>query len=762
MQEKNYLNLFHAGILASLIIILFSFKGLLFPFITSKQFVFNILIEFLFALWLIFILKFPEYRPKKSLLVTSLFVYLGAILASLFVSVDFNLTLWGDAERMLGLVHITHFFLYFLILISTFKSWTDYKKLFISSVSIATLVSLMGIFGANVFSTIGNTAYVSGYLIFNIFFALILFFRENKASAWRYLYILPILIMLYEMALCRTSGAIIGLFASVLLIFFLLGVFHDRKKVKIFSISLLVVLLLAVVAVFSQQDKEWFQNSFLRNLTSQKVTFQTRLISWKGAAKDFPNHPILGTGFGTFAISFDKYFDPKFLNYTLTETYFDRAHNNLIDIASTTGALGLITYLSIFVIALIYLYKIMKSNDFKVGLGDLKRRHNLEIIIIVALLAAYFIQNLAIFDSYATYIGLMMTLAFIYYLRQEQKERLLVIAPEEEKGEIKEIKEKKEKRAYLRGGSLEVLLIIMTLLAVYLLTFFVNIQPKRMFEKTIESYSLILGGKVVEGHQLFKSALKDHPLERDARVVMINNFSSERDVFSNLNQADLEEIIDLIISIARKNLAYNPQDSLMQMQLARVLDNSFRLYQKYDEDKAREYGAEALEHIDLAIAASPGKPTTYLFKAQILLNQRQDDLAIETLKEAIALNPDYYESHCSLAQFSLFLERDDDAKESLNNCARLDGLSHITSGAFLTSAVSFFVDDNDYESAISFALRLSELYPNDANVFLNLAKIYLISGDNDKSAIYLQQAFQLDKSISSEWEDFLAYFLELD
>lgn len=758
MKEKTYLKIFQWGILASLIIILFSFKGLLFPFITSKQFVFNILIEFLFALWLIFILKFPNYRPKKSWLTISLFAYLGALVASLFVSVDFNLTLWGDAERMLGLVHITHFFLYFLILISTFRSWSDYRKLFLASVVMATVVSLMGIFGTNVFSTIGNTAYVSGYLIFNIFFALILFFRENKSSAWRYLYILPVLIMLYEMALCRTSGAIIGLFTSVLLIFFLLGVFHDKKKVKVFSISLLVVLLLAVVAVFSQQDKEWFQNSFLRNLTSQKVTFQTRLISWKGAAQDFPNHPILGTGFGTFAISFDKYFDPKFLNYTLTETYFDRAHNNLIDIASTTGAVGLITYLSIFVIALIYLYKIMKSNEFKVGLEDLKRRHNLEIIIIVALLAAYFIQNLAIFDSYATYIGLMMILAFIYYLRQEQKERLLVITPEEEKGEIKELKEKK---SYLKSSRLEILLIIFVLLATYLLTFFVNIQPKRMFEKTIEGYSLILGGKVVEGHQLFKDSMKDHPLERDARVVIINNFSSDKDAFSKLGQADLEEIVELVISIARKNLANNPQDSLMQMQLARVLDNSFRLYQKYDLEKAKEYAAESLEHINLSIAASPGKPTTYLFKAQILLNQRQDEEAIQTLKEAINLNPDYYESHCSLAQFSLFLERTEDAKESLNNCARLDGLSHITSGSFLTSAISFFVDDNDYESAIIFAQKLAELYPTDANVFLNLAKIYLINGDNDNSALYLQQAFQLDKSISGEWEDFLAYFLTL-
>lgn len=79
------------------------------------------------------------------------------------------------------------------------------------------------------------------------------------------------------------------------------------------------------------------------------------MISWRGAVKDFHNHPVIGVGFGNYAIIFDKMFDSKFYNYATGDTYFDRAHNNLIDIASTTGLVGLITYLSIFSSCLLFM-----------------------------------------------------------------------------------------------------------------------------------------------------------------------------------------------------------------------------------------------------------------------------------------------------------------------------------------------------------------------------------------------------------------------
>ena len=306
MSEKFYLRLLQSGIIASLLIVFLVFQDLLFPFITSKQLTFNILTEFLFTIWLVFVLRYPRYRPKKNYITFGLLAYFTAVLASCAVSVNFSLSFWGNAERMLGLFHILHFLIFYLILITVFRSWREWRLLLFSSALAATVISLIGLYSGEIYSRLGNTTYVSGYLIFNIFFILILFFRSEH-KAWRWLYVAPVVLMLVEFWLCHTSGAVIGLFLSLLLLFFLLGLFHKNRILRRGALVVFIVAVIGVISVFSQYQTTWFQNSFLRNLTFQKSTFQTRLISWRGAAADFPNHWLFGTGFGNYAIIFDKY-----------------------------------------------------------------------------------------------------------------------------------------------------------------------------------------------------------------------------------------------------------------------------------------------------------------------------------------------------------------------------------------------------------------------------------------------------------------------
>ena len=742
MNEKTYLRILQFGIIASLFFVFFVFKGMLFPYITSKQFAFNILIEMMFALWLVFVLKFPKYRPKKNYIVYGVLAYFSAILMSLAVSVDPALSFWGDAERMLGFFHLLHFLLFFLMLISVFRNWQDYKVLLMSSVLVATIVSLIGIFGENIYSTIGNTAYVSGYLIFNIFFAILLFFRE-KGKQIRYIYLVPIIFMLWEFVLCKTSGAIIGLVLSLLLLFFLIGLFHDMKVIRRGSLIAFAVAVIAIVIVFSQSDKQWFQESFLSNLTSQKWTFQTRLISWQSAAKDFPNHPVFGTGFGTYATTFDRHFDSKFFNYTVQETYFDRAHNNLIDIASTTGLVGLITYLSIFIAVLYYLIKEFKLNGKRAGTSDFKHLRNLEVIILISLLSAYFIQNLAIFDSYVTYIGLMITLGFIYFLSEERKESF---SETESSG-----------KSYIKTQSLEIILLIVFLLSAYIATYNLNIKPRNTLKNSISAYSLILSGQIDDGFRKFQDSLMGHPLERDARVVVINLFNSNWDKLIGLGHERAEEIVEFVVSLAEKNASYNPYDNLMQVQLAQVLDNTARFYGNDNLEVANQYSARAMQAIEYAIEASPGRAPVYLSKAQMQLVRGENEEAIETVEYAISLNPEYYQGYCRLAQFYMILEEKEKMYDVVEQCVDLGGSGTINSGQFLISAIEVLVDSEDYHRAILLAERLSSLYPEEANFHLNLAKLNLIAGNNDASALYLQQAYALDQSVSADWEQFLDF-----
>lgn len=738
MPAKTYLRILQFGLIGSLFTIFFVFSDLLFPYITSKQLSFNILMEILLVFWLVFIMRFPEYRPKKNLINYGLLIFFVALFASLPLSVNVNLSFWSNAERMLGIFHILHFLVFYFILITVFRSWKDWRYLLFFSVAIATVISLIGLFGPESYSKIGNTAYVSGYLIFNLYFTVILFLR-SKLGAWRYLYILPFLIMFFEFKNMHTSGAIIGLTLSILLFFLLIGLSHVQKRIRKYSLIIFIVAILGVAGVFSQSQTAWFKDSFLKNLTSQKVTFQTRLISWRGALADFKYHPILGTGFGNYAIIFDKHFDPTFFNYTKTETYFDRAHNNLIDITSTTGLLGLLTYLSIFCAAFYYLGCEFKRNGKRVG-PDGNGQKNLEIIVIVALIFAYFVQNLAIFDSYTTYIGLMIILGFIYYLvngqdNEDEEDNNPVVSGDKPLLVIKKTKT-------------EIILLIVLLVVAYLFAYRYNIRSWQMFQGVIKGYSQIAEGDIISGIETYKENFTGGPLEHDGRVTLINLVSSNLSVLDSLKAEQAQAILDYTISLAELNVKDNPADSLMQLQLAQLYDIAARFNYK-DAALFNYYSGEAMQAIEYSITSSPRRIPVYLVKAQMQLERGENEEAVKTVQYAIDLNTVYSDSYCRLAQIYIFLKNEKDLGPVLDKCVDLKGVSDISSDKILSLALNYYASRSDYNRALVLGERLAALYNKDPQVMLNLATLYLLTGERDKAQTAVNSAILLDPKLAA-------------
>lgn len=733
MSSKTYLRILQGGLIASLFTIFFVFSDLLFPYITSKQLSFNILMEILLAVWLVFILRYPAYRPKKNLITYGLLAFFLALFASLPLGVNFNLSFWSNAERMLGIFHILHFFIFYFILITVFRTWKEWRVLLFFSVLIATGISLIGLIGANPYSQIGNTAYVSGYLIFNLYFTVILFFRNKTVLRW--LYLIPFLIMFIEFKNMHTSGAIIGFTLSIFLVFFLMGLFHVRKKIRRSSLIIFVIAVIALAGVFSQSKSVWFQNSFLKNLTSQKVTFQTRLISWRGAAADFKYHPFFGTGFGNYAIIFDKQFDPAFFNVTKTETYFDRAHNNLIDIASTTGAVGLLAYLSFFIAAFYYLLVEFKKNGGRVG-PDEGGQKNLEIVILVALFFAYFVQNLAIFDSFTTYIGLMMLLGFVYYLIHDGDDEGV---DEDSGGSLLVIKNTKT----------EIIALIALLVFALLFTFRYNVGPWKTFQGVIKGYTQIVQGDLTGGVATYKSSLRGFPLERDGRTTLINLVASNAEALNSIDPKQAQEIFDYAISLAQLNVADNEYDSLSQMQLAQILSVTARFNYK-NLSQFNYYSSQAMQAIDYSIEASPKRIPVYLVKAQMQLERGENEEAISTINYAISLNPSFVDPYCRLAQFYIFLEDEKDLGPSLDKCIDLNGVSTISSDKILSIALNYYAGRSDYSRAIVIAERLASMYSQDPKVMLNLGKLYLISGDRLKAQAAFDIALSLDPKLAKD------------
>jgi O-antigen ligase len=736
MTDRIYRRLLQGGVIASLFIVFFVFGSLLFPYITSKQLSFNILMELLFAVYLVLVLVYPKYRPRKDLILYGLGAYFLAIIVSCIASVNFGLSFWGNAERMLGFFHLLHFLFFYLIVVTVFRTWREWRLLLISSVATSAAVALIGIFGGNPYSTIGNTTYVSAYLMFNMFFSLILFFREN--NSWRYLYLLPFVVYLPAFAACRTSGAIIGLFFGLMSLVLSLAVSHENRQVKKYSRIFIAFSVLAVILVFSQKNASWFQESFLRNLTSQKATFQTRLISWHSAWLDFPNHPFFGTGFGNYAIVFDKYFDSKFFDYSKTEVYFDRAHNNLVDIVSTTGLFGLLAYLSIFAAAAYYLINLLRRRGKNISFSSDKGRANWEIAIVIALLLAYFIQNLAVFDSYVTYICLMITLAFVRFSFLEE-ESFYPLDSRVERGALEKW---------------EGMLLVTSLLLSLFFVWNFNVKAWKTFNGVIGGYRYLDMGDYQKAWDAYRHSLNGGFLEHDARSSLINFVLANPAVIQAFPNIEGGNFIDYVASLVEMNAKENPVDSLTLMQLAQVYDIAAR-YSSQDLDKFNEYSEKSLEAIDKSIASSPGRATTYFIKGQILLLRGEKDEAIKVMDYGISLNPKFSEGYCRLAQFYILLDQKEAMSDSLEKCIELGGIGDISSGPLLIRALNYYAANERYDEALALSERLLAIYPNDPQVMLNLAKLYYVNDEPLKAYSLAAAAAKIDVEASTSWKTFL-------
>ena len=732
MSQKLYKYILQGGIYLSLVSVFLVNKNLLFPFITSKQIFFNMVIEVLMIFWVALIVKYPSWRPKKNYVTFGLISFFAAVVITSFTGVDFNLSFWGDIERMLGAFHLLHFFAFYLIIITVFRSWDDWKIFLNIYVFFAIFVALKGLApGANTYSTLGNTAYVAAFHIFSAYFAILLFAKE-KSWVIKSMYIPLVMLFIYHMVKTSVAGAYGGFAAGLLIMLFLYGVLYKNKKVKIATVSTAIFIIVfgSYFFLFHKDNFITRNNAFAARvayeLSWSKNTFQTRLISWEAAFKDWHNHPLMGTGYGNFAITFDKYFQAHFYDETRTETYFDRAHNNLVDILSNMGLFGLITYLSIYVALFYYLI-----------VGYRKGKFNLhEFIIIVSLITAYFVQNLAVFDAMVTYMAFMMVLGYVYYKFQGEEE----LVPEKD-GELNN----NEIFAFVIAG-----VIFLSILYQY------NYTPYKMLKLIIDAQRVNSAEGLIPAVDKYREALSyNSVLDRDSRTSLMRLLISDRgqlEAYKDKKKAG--EALDFIIKQAELNVDYNKQDSMNQMLLAQAYNKAASFY-RGNQSKYDYYINAALEAIDKSIDASPERVPIYFQKAQILITAGQKDKALETLEYAYGLNEKYYDSSCSLAKAYFFYQDETNGYKYMDKCIDLGGSSLLGPDNYIKALINHYAQGDDVGRVLALYERLVKINPKDASAWINLAKLYQHEANIDKAIEAATKAGEIDPKIKENADKFI-------
>ncbi len=770
MPQKAYLWILRVGIGLSFLSVFWVYTEFLFPYITSKQIYFNVLVEILVVFWLAFIIKYPEWNPfrgqKKNFLLRflskinifaylrrkkhpveeksseithkyigsaitwGLIAYFFVILITCFTGVDFNLSFWGDIERMLGFFHIVHFLFLYFIIITVMRDWEDWRWLLLLFTVINTGVALSGILGDKAYGTVGNKAYMAGFMIFGVFLSIFLLLKDKSPLRW--IQPLFIIIMLVAFKGANVAGAYAGLGAGVITFLFFYGLMVKNRKIKVVSLLAFVLITGGSLFAVTNKDAPVVRNiKPIQDFSLKEATLQTRFIAWRAAWKDFKNHPLLGSGYGNFAITFDKYFDADFYNYTRSGTYFDRAHNNLIDIVSTTGILGFLAYLSIFVAVLYYFWRIYKK----------KRIKSAELAVLLSLLAAYFVQNLAVFDSLSTYIGLMVFLGFVHFLFNTEEDR-------DNKRELVQ-KDKKfiNQEIYALGGAGLVIIFII---------FKFNFLPVQMLYGTIQGQKAFARNMPLKALASYEKVLQNEGiLDRDSRDSFIRSAMSRTGALSQLSAQERNRVLEKAIEWARANVAYNPEDSLAQLRLAQILNISARFNYQNDKEKFEHYSREALEAINRSIQSSPERVPLYGTKANILLTRQKTGEAIKVLKKAIELNPNYEDIYCKLAEIYSISGKQDKGFESMDECLNKKGASALKFESVVKKAINHYLEKGENDKVLDLYKRLSRLEKNNPQVWIKLAQLYARMGKTDEAKQAAQKAAELKPELQSDVEGFI-------
>lgn len=595
---------------------------LFFPFITGKAFYFRIIVEILFALWVLVASFDKKYRPKST-------PVLWAILATVFVltlSTIFGAnpyrSFWSNYERMEGLIGHLHLLAFFLVLTSVFLNHKDWKRFFLVSLGASFLVSsyayfqslgLIKVFQSSerVDATIGNSTYLAIYLVFHIFLALYLLLKEDK----KWLRYILGFFMAYEIPvvfLTATRGAILGLIGGgfLLALFFgsPAGEFSGNKKLKKLSFGFIGLLLVAIASFWFVKDKSFVQENYVlkrfANMSFSEQTIKSRLSIWKISWMGIKERPILGWGIENYDQVFNKYYTPDLWS---NEPWFDRSHDVILDWLIDGGILGLLAYLSIFASGLYMLRKAFSRN---------------EIAVFAVLFGVYFFHNLFVFDNLTSYFLFFSVLGFISFRYNEG---------------VSKYRHIDMSKASISPNQLNFVLPILSFIFIIFALYVVNIKPlltSNALIKTMKDFStngqntnLILSDfEKVFSYNTFGTG--------EAREQMVQYTNAA--LASGLPNADKVKIVEKTIAQLKDHLEKNPKSARIFIMLANI----------YGQAGLLDDSAATLEK---ALELSPKKQQFYFLKADIYLNKKDYKKALEILKTAYELEPTYKEAAKNLA-----------------------------------------------------------------------------------------------------------------
>jgi len=813
LNEERILKLIiKGGLFLVFISPLIYFSKFFFPFIVPKNLLFRLIIEVIFVLYLFLAFKYPQYRPKVNFLNGVIILYFLVLVLTSLTGLSFLRSLWGNYERMDGLLNHFHLLLYFILLVSVLRERKEWYQLFSFSLASSFMMSMFALGQKLDFSflihtdnlrlagTIGNASFFASYLVFHFFFLIFFLFKptrfqiksfltgiigleilfflfvlskgsdisqpifadmsfwifalffnaimlglwlwyKNKIAVFSFL-LLFLLLNFFILFNTGTRGALLGVIAGLFFILLLFSLRGSRKR-KIIAALVLVIGISCVVFVFLNKESDWVKNnSTLSNITStslKSVTVESRLITWQSSWQGITASPfrfVFGYGLENYDSVFDKYFNPKIIKDSGSRIWFDRAHSIVFDIWVTSGALGLVSFLSILAAAFVYL--------FKVYLKDRARNRDL-FFIFSALLVGYFIQNLFVFDTLNTYILLFLCLAFTSFIFNKDVSQKPQLWPEKS----------------INLGILSKAAMVGVLV---LIIWFFNIRIALANTNLVKGALYNLVGVTKQGaFDYFEEALSYGFIGRFEAVQQLSGFARDVAADENIPKDFALEVTQKTIEEFERDIEINPANIKHYLYLGSLYNDVLPYFNNQYPQVAAEWPQKSIEAIDEAINLGPTRPQLYFVKGRALAYQSKFDEAINVFKQGIALAPNIGQYQVDLLVLYLIFDRPDLVDEQIEIIHNSEDRGWTFTVRDYERLANIYDQKGLYGRIPEMYVRLTGLLPELADkkdpqyvhYYAKAAGAFARIGDNEKAKEWAWIALELDPSVEAEIQDFI-------
>ncbi|MBI3379636.1 O-antigen ligase family protein [Candidatus Gottesmanbacteria bacterium] len=374
--------------------------------------------------WLIKMIAGRKLILKKTPLDIPLLLFVTSQIVSTIFSIDRHVSIWGYYSRFNGgLLSTISYFLLFYAFVSNFPQ-EKIKSLLKVTLASGLLVAIYGILEHlgidkdiwvqdvqnRVFSTLGQPNWLAAYLAILIPVTLglgltsilnkyqipdvktknqNLKLKINNWSIGLLVYWVIGIIFYATLIFTKSRSGFIGFWVADIILWIILIIRFEINASKL--LLYLNISFVIICFIFGSPFSE-INRFTLPELTSNKQTKinnqqitkpvgsslievgitgsdTIRRIVWGGAMDIFRHYPLFGTGVETFAFSYYK-FRPAEHNMTSEWDFlYNKAHNEYLNFAATTGAFGLGSYLLIILIFIGWNLKtlILKAGDANEG-----------------------------------------------------------------------------------------------------------------------------------------------------------------------------------------------------------------------------------------------------------------------------------------------------------------------------------------------------------------------------------------------------------